>query len=119
MSVFWKDPDDKTTVILTKSNNEILTLSVGDFITYEGRPEGARIEGFTQKSSDPRGPIGMIYLPWRPLKNCWATKVWTFKGDPRHIIASPVGYIHYGEHLNWDTVFLMNGGLCPISTKLE
>jgi hypothetical protein len=120
MSLLWKDPNDKKCVILTK-NNEIITLKVGDFITFKGRPEGSegiRIEEFTWKSSDPRGPIGLIYLPWRSDEKRWATLVWTIKGNPRHLIAFPVGAQHYGQQIDWETVTHMNGGICPQEESL-
>lgn len=113
MTLLWKDPKDITVAILMKANNETVTLRVGDFITYAGRPDGVRIEGYTHKSSDPRGPIGLIYLPWRAAENRWATMEWSLKGNPRHLIAFPVGANHYGQHLDWETVTHMNGGICP------
>ena len=118
MSLLWKDPNDKTCAILTKESNETITLKIGDFITYKGRPEdskGVRIEEFTWKSTDNQGPIGLIYLPWRTKENRWATLVWSMKGNPRHLIAFPVGVVHYGQHVEWETVELMNGGVCPIA----
>jgi hypothetical protein len=117
MSLLWKDPNDKTCAILTKSN-EIITLKVGDFITFKGRQDssaGVRIEEFTWKASDDRGPIGLIYLPWRSHEKRWATLAWSMKGNPRHLIAFPVGAPHYGQQIDWETVELMNGGVCPIA----
>ena len=118
MSLLWKDPKDKTCAILIKESNEIITLKVGDFITYKGRTEGSegvRIEEFTWKSSDDRGPIGMIYLPWRAAEKRWATVAWSMKGNLRHIIAFPVGAPHFGQQIDWETVIFMNGGVCPIA----
>jgi hypothetical protein len=118
MSLLWKDPKDKTCAILTKETNEIITLKVGDFITFKGRTEGSegvRIEEFTWKSSDDRGPIGMIYLPWRAAEKRWATVAWSMKGNLRHIIAFPVGMSHFGQQIDWETVIFMNGGVCPIA----
>jgi hypothetical protein len=46
-TVLWIDTNDHTKAILTKDSDETLVLSVGDFITYEGRPDGVRVEGFT------------------------------------------------------------------------
>lgn len=115
MSLLWKDPNDKTCAILTTSN-EIITLRVGDFITFKGRQDGSagvRIEEFTWKASDNRGPIGLVYLPWRSHEKRWATLVWSIKGNPRHLIAFPVGAQHYGQQIDWETVELMNGGICP------
>lgn len=115
MSLLWKDPNDKRCAIL-KKNNETITLKVGDFITFNGRPDdskGVRIEEFTWKSSDPRGPIGLIYLPWRSKEKRWATPFWSIKGNPRHLIAFPAGSQHYGQQIEWQTVVFMNGGICP------
>lgn len=112
LTVFWTSLDSTRTITITKDNNEIVTLNVGDFITYEGRPDGVRIEEFTHKKTDPRGPIGMIYLPWR-AEGKWATPTFTLRGNPRHIIAYPVGIDNYGEHIDWNTVELVNGGICP------
>jgi hypothetical protein len=114
MTLLWKEPGNFDTAILTKKNNDILTLSVGDFITYEGRPEGVKITCFTRKDSDTRGPIGLCYLPWRPKETRWATEVWTLKGNPRHLIAFPVGLKHFGEQCDWNTVELKDDGICPI-----
>lgn len=114
MTLLWKEPGNFDTAILTKKNNDILTLSVGDFITYEGRPEGVKITCFTRKDSDIRGPIGLCYLPWRPKETRWATEVWTLKGNARHLIAFPVGSRHFGEHCDWNTVELKDDGICPI-----
>ena len=111
--VLWDTTStDTTQVILTKENNETVTLRVGDFITYEGRPDGVRIEGFTGERTE-QGPIGMTYLPWRKEESRWATVVYSLRGNMRHIIAHPCGTMKYGEHIIWDTVELLNGGVCP------
>ena len=104
-TVLWIDPEK--TAILTKTNGSTIELSIGTIITYKGRPSGVKITGFTSKSTDTRGPIGLHYLPWRGDR--WANVVWTFKGNPRHLIAYPVGIIHYGEIIDWDTVELLEG----------
>lgn len=112
--VLWDTmSEDTTQVILTKENNETVTLRVGDFITYEGRPDGVRIEGFTGQRTE-EGPIGMTYLPWKKEESRWATVAWSLRGNVRHIIAHPCGMMKYGEHIVWDTVELLNGGVCPI-----
>ena len=113
-TVLWKDPDNLNTAILTKSNNEIMTLSVGDFITYPGRPDGVKVTYFTYKDSDTRGPIGMCYIPWRPREKRWASEAWSLKGNTRHITAFPVGSEHYGEQVNWDTIEFLNEGIPPV-----
>jgi len=110
MAVVWLSKGDS--VLLVKKCNERITISVGDFITYEGRPDGVRVESFTS-AKDEDGPIGMIYLPWRAgIPGRWATPIFTLRGNPRHIIAMPYGIRHYGEHIDWETV--VNLGRPPV-----
>ena len=109
VQILWasSSPDiTKTSVTLIKTNNETMTLSVGDFITYKGRPDGVRIEEFTGSfDATKEGPIGMTYLPWRKQTQQWATLSWNImRGNIRHIIAYPCGMTHYGEHIDWNTV---------------
>ena len=113
MSVYWKDPNDETVAILTKESNEIITLRVGDFITYKRRPHGVKITGFISKQTDTRGPISLTYLPWCVNEKQWGPTVFTLKGNPYNIIAFPVGAPHWGEQIDWETVELKNGGTCP------
>jgi hypothetical protein len=99
---------DHQQILLTKDDGSQLTLSIGDLISFDGYEEyGVAVRGFTGES--PEGPIGMIYLPRR--KDRWATKQFTWKGDPRHAICHPVGLPHYGVHPNWNSVTIM--GPCP------
>ena len=111
-SLLWKHSSCKTTAVLTNSDASTQDLSIGDFITYDGRNgEGVKIVDFTWKCSDDRGPIGMIYLPWRSGEKRWAKLAWSLKGNMRHIIAFPVGINHYGQLINWDSVQKL--GECP------
>jgi len=87
------------------STNTQLDLKIGDTITFEGRPENdllVIITGFT--GTNPNGPIGMVYLPWRTSKQQWATRIVSLCGDPRHIMCYPNGQYHRGEHIDWTTV---------------
>jgi hypothetical protein len=100
---------------LTKNNGDELILKVGQFIIYNGREYGVKIEEFTYNKDDD-GPIGMIYIPWRGDK--WADIVFSIsRGNLRHIICYPYGYIHYGIHIKWYTVELVNNGVCPSCMK--
>ena len=114
-TVFWVEPEKS--VLLTKVGGGTLELKVGDFITYEGRPDGVRISGFSSKPSEPRGPLGMFYIPWRKEQKKWAEPRWALRGDLRHIIAFPCGVQHYGEQIIWDNVQLKDNGICPDSTE--
>jgi len=111
-TVEWVNPLDNTAVILT-TDSEKITLRVGDVIKYDGpngRPDGVKIMSFTSKNFESNtdiGPIGMTYLPWRKEEQRWATPSFTMRGDPRHIICSPVGRNSYGEHIHWSTVKLI------------
>jgi hypothetical protein len=114
-TVVWVDNNDKKKVLLTKINGEKMIISIGDFIAYEGRATGVRVENFTHKDTDP-GPIGMTYLPWRVEEKRWATPSWSImRGDARHLIASPHGLMHYGEHVDWNT--MRHVGPCPEEEK--
>ena len=115
--VLWSTPNNSNTVILTKENNEIVILSIGDFITYRGRPDGVRIEEFTGRL-DQEGPMGMTYLPWRKEESKWASYLWSMRGNVRHIIAFPCGMQHYGEQIEWNTVSLLNNGVCPVAVPV-
>lgn len=115
MSVMWKNPLSKTEALLTKENGEVLELRVGLFIKYGQRKDGVKIEEFTWKGSDPRGPIGITYLPWRPNEKRWGSHLWSMKGNLRHLICFPVGFSHFGEQINWETVEIL--GECPKSTE--
>ena len=117
-TVLWIDTNDHTKVILRKDSDETLVLSVGDFITYEGRPDGVRIEGFTftNKEHEREGPIGMTYIPWRPKEKRWASISWSLmRGNNRHIIAFPCGRSHFGEHIDWNTMYKLDE--CPSSSS--
>ena len=83
-------------------------LSVGDFITYEGRQDTGviivKIYGYEEES----GPRCMTYLPWRDEEARWATRLFSLKGDLRKIICYPEGMHHYGHHIDWSTIKNMN-----------
>jgi hypothetical protein len=102
MALLWASVD-YTKTILIKANSERLVLTVGDFITYKGRPDGVRIESFTHSTKEV-GPIGMTYLPWRAEEGRWASLSYSIRGNNRHAIASPYGIRHFGEHIDWDSV---------------
>lgn len=94
--------------VLTKKDGCTIVISPGTILTHPGRPSGIKITGFSSKESDKRGPIGLYYLPWRPLENRWAEQIWALR-NPRHLIASPVGLLHFGEHIDWSKVELLEG----------
>jgi hypothetical protein len=107
MSIHWATEHNKDCVILTKENGTVLPLKEGDCITYDGRrPDTVRIERFTNGKPD-IGPIGVQYLPWRAEEKRWATDRYTMRGNARNLIAYPCGLNHYGEHINWNSVELV------------
>lgn len=108
-TVLW----DGDAAILTKDDGTTIRLYVGVFFKYGARKTGVQLTRFTSKDSDTRGPIGVEYLPWREEEKRWAKPSWSLRGNTRHLIAPPVGMIHYGEHTDWNTVELVNGGVCP------
>ena len=113
--ILWSDIEK--TAILEKENGSKIEINVGTILTWPGRPLGVKVTGFSYKSTDTRGPIGIYYLPWRG--NEWAEVAWSIRGNPRHLIAYPVGTIHYGEQVDWETVELLdNDGLLQIQMFL-
>jgi hypothetical protein len=46
-------------------------------------------------------------VPWRG--DHWAEIIWSIRGNPRHLIAFPVGTIHYGEQIDWERVNVLEG----------
>jgi len=103
--ILWSLPEK--IAVLKKKNGTEIDISVGTLLTWPRRPMGVKVTGFSSKESDRRGPIGIYYLPWRG--DHWADVVWTMRGDPRHLMAPPVGMIHYGEQIDWETVSLLDG----------
>jgi hypothetical protein len=91
-----------TSITLFKNNGTTIPIRVGDYITYEGRHLGVRVECFVGSASD-IGPIGMEYLPKR-ADGQLAVPVWSMRGNPRFLICWPAGARKYGQHINWDTV---------------
>ena len=99
-----------TSIILTKCDGSTLIINKGQFIEFEGRETGLRVDSFI--GNDPEGPIGMEYLPWRGDR--WATPMFGLRGNPRFIICYPIGNPHYGQHIDWNTVKILNDGICPL-----
>ena len=96
-------------MIHVRAGGKSTALKVGQFITFEGHPLGVRIEEFFGK--DPAGPIGFTYLPWRGTR--WGTPTMSLRGNPRFVVCPPIGMPHYGMHIDWPSVALLNGGVCP------
>ena len=115
-TLLWIDKADKTKALLTKGNGETLVLSVGDFITYEGRPHGVRIDSFTHKY-DEDGPIGFTYLPWRHTERRWGSYSFSLRGNTRHVIVYPCGIPHFGEHINLNSIVKLPK--CPIQGTIS
>jgi hypothetical protein len=112
-TVEWVNPLDNTAVILTKSNDEKIPLSVGDLITYAEpncEPNVVIIMSFTSRNFEfnpESGPTGMTYLPWLKEEKKWAKPSFSMRGNSFHIICSPVGRNSYGQHIHWSTVNLI------------
>ncbi len=107
MTCTWTN-DNHTEILLVKTNGETLLLHEKDYIRYEGRELGVRIEKFAYSPSNV-GPIGFTYLPWRGDR--WATFAFSLaKGDVRRLICRPTGVKNgtWGEHIDWDSVELIS-----------
>jgi len=84
---------------MNDTNNTI--VKIGDCIIYESRELPVRIDRFIGYDTD-AGPLGFEYLPWRGDR--WAKPTWGLRGNPRFIICPPSGLPHYGQHIKWDTI---------------
>jgi len=114
--VEWHQYPSSVTVYIPKQEPYI--LSVGDFITYEGRQDtGAVIVQF-HGDIENTGPNGFRYLPWRDEPDRengrWASVAFTLRGDSRFIICPPCGVPFYGQHINLKTIKIIND-LAPIN----
>jgi hypothetical protein len=107
VQIIWEIPLKSIRIIKKKS---YLILHKGDFISFWGYEEGVKITNFTGHEDSP-GPIGFDYLPW--WGDQWAEPLFGLRGNPRHIIAYPTGITHYGQHIHWYSVRLLNNGKCP------
>ena len=102
-------PNTKESVLLKKQDGTTLIISVGDFITFEGQPDGVSVEQFIYRVGD-QGPVAMTYLPWLKREGRWATVLWD---NSRHVLANPCGTMNKGKRIDWSTVEHLNGGVCP------
>ncbi len=98
----------KESIMVSFPEKDSIILHKGDFITYDTREQdGVMIESFT--GDDLAGPVGLTYRPWRPIENRWASiAVSIAHGNLRHIICYPFGFSHYGQHINWRSVRVIN-----------
>ena len=94
--------------IIIHVNDTHTIVHKGDFITYDERNStGVLVEDFTGYDLD--GPIGLIYRPWRDTENRWASTQFSIShGNLRHLICYPIGSSHYGLHINWGSVRVIN-----------
>jgi len=110
-----------TTVNVQVKNKETYILKIGDFVTWDERDNMGVIIIKFYGNKESIGPIGFTFLPWRDepsrLSGRWATPVITLKGDPRFIICYPEGSNHYGLHLNWESLEIINE-LAPLFNLL-
>jgi len=111
-NITWEVFNKSVRVKNTSFSNDLI-LSVGDCITFNydviTRPPNdcCVITSFTGYAED-SGPIGMTYLPWRHEENRWASQVFSLRGNGRHIICYPNGIPHYGQHINWSSLHLVD-----------
>ena len=103
-------PNTKESVLLKKQDGTTLIISVGDFITYEGQPDGVSVERFIYREGY-EGPVAMTYLPWLKKEGRWATVFWDT--NTRQILTNPFGTMYKGQRIDWCTVEHLNGGACP------
>jgi len=94
----WYEPHKS--ILHTKRDGSKLIIKLGDCITHSRHELPIRVDRFTFVNDEE--VIGFEYLPWRGTR--WATPAFSMRGNPRHIICMPGGILHYGQHIEWDTV---------------
>jgi len=94
----WYEPHKS--ILHTKRDGSTLIIKLGDCITHSRRELPIRVDRFTFVND--KEVIGFEYLPWRGTR--WATPAFSIRGNPRHVICMPGGILHYGQHIEWDTV---------------
>jgi hypothetical protein len=103
--VVWHEYPNSVTIHRVDKEPQI--MKVGDFITYEGRSEtGVMVVNFWGDEHKP-GPNGFIYLPWRE-EGRWASEQISLRGNSRCIICYPTGVRNYGQHIDWNTLQIIN-----------
>ena len=116
--VDWHQYPTSVTVYLPEQEPYI--LRVGDFITYEGRQDTGAVIFEFHGDIDKTGPNGFRYLPWRDEPDRengrWASVAFTLRGDSRFVICHPCGLPHYGLHINFKTIKIINH-LAPITNN--
>jgi hypothetical protein len=94
----WYEPHKS--ILHTKRDGSKLIIKLGDCITHSRHELPIRVDRFTFVND--KEVIGFEYLPWRGTR--WGTPAFSMRGNPRHIICMPGGILHYGLHIEWDTV---------------
>lgn len=107
----WQDSEKKDVFTLFKHDGTLITLKKGSWVKLPNRTDVCIIDKiYTLNEQDDEqngiGPVGISYLPWREDEARFASKSFSFKGNPRFIVCYPVGRNHYGIHINWDDLFL-------------
>jgi hypothetical protein len=115
MTTTWTD-DTKTAVLLIKKDGTEIIFRKGDFVSFENREDGVKIVDIRSGEEDP-GPRGFQYLPWRAQEQRWATPIVSIR-QPRFIICYPSGNLTYGQHIDWESFSLLDGGKCPEDNSL-
>ena len=100
------------TVNVQVKNKATYILKIGDFVTWDGRDDSGVIIIKFYGNENSIGPIGFTFLPWRDdpdrENGRWASPVITLKGDPRFMICYPEGNSHFGLHMNWSSLEIIN-----------
>ena len=98
MTSTWYEPHKS--ILLTKRDGSKQIIKLGDCITHNRRELPIRVDRFTFVNE--HEVIGFEYLPWRGAR--WGTPAFSMRGNPRHIICMPGGIMHYGQHIDWESV---------------
>lgn len=97
VTIIWHEYPNSVKITSNNTLNNTI-IKIGDCIIYKSRELPVRIDRFCGNE----GPMGFEFLPWRGDR--WATPTFGLRGNPRFIICPPTGLPHYGQHIEWDTL---------------
>ena len=91
---------------LLKSDGTNLIITKWCWVTLPGRNDKCIITKLFSLNKEDIGPNGMTYLPWREDEKRFASFSWSMRGDSRFIVCYPTGRNTYGQHIDWDKVYV-------------
>ena len=83
-----------------------MTLILFIHFYASGRTDKYIVTNLFSLNQEDIGPNGMTYLPWRETEKRFAAIAWSMRGNSRFIVCYPMGRNTYGQHIDWDKVYV-------------